>query len=139
MRTLGVAALVLVLVLALGAAPVAAAGKKPVPSAPHSHQPTPHGPLLRLKLPSFAPRPQPFDTYRPLSAGSGSFANNDPLKSTTVDLGPFSARLGGSTRGANLARYRLDGTDLLGGSLSGTVDTRGARVFLKWPPDEGNE
>ena len=97
------------------------------------------GPVLNLKLAPIRLRPYPTDSYRPLNGGLYAQGSTDPLKATTVDLGPFSARLGGTDSHANLARYRLEGTDLFGGSLSGTLDTRGAKVFWRWPPDEDSQ
>ena len=102
-------------------------------------RPVANAPLLNLKLPPIRLQPYPADSYRPLNGGLYSHGSTDPLKATTVDLGPFSARLGGTDKHANLARYRLEGTDLLGGSLSGTLDTRGARVLWHWPPDDDSQ
>jgi hypothetical protein len=54
----------------------------------------------------------------------------------SVSLGPLQAQLGGSSTEAHLARYRLNGMDVLGGSVSGTFDGRGARVYVRWPPSD---
>lgn len=48
-------------------------------------------------------------------------------------LGPFRTTLGGNGRNAGIARYRLEGLNLFGGSISGQVNGRGARVYLRWP------
>ncbi len=124
--------------LALGAQSAADAQQRSQPPSANREKLVEYGPLLDLRLPPIKLRPHPTDRYRPLGSELYSPDRDDPLKATTVDLGPFSARLGGAGKSANLARYRLDGTDLFGGSLSGTVDTRGALVYWRWPPDQDN-
>ena len=101
-------------------------------------RPSANAPVLNLKLPPIKLQPRRTDEYHPLDSTLYA-GSDDPLKTTTVDLGPFSARLGGTGSHANLAHYRLEGTDLFGGSLSGTLDTRGAKVFWRWPPDNQDQ
>lgn len=125
--------------LILSVASAANAQHRPQLRPRDAEKPMTTGPVLNLRLPPIKLRPRSTDAYRPLSSGPYSLGSEDPLKTTTVDLGPFSARLGGTGSHANLAHYRLEGTDLFGGSLSGTLDTRGAKVFWRWPPDEDNQ
>lgn len=62
--------------------------------------------------------------------------HDDLLAGSAVSIGPLRARLGGSSTRAHIARYRIEGMDVLGGSVSGTIDGRGARVYLRWPPSD---
>lgn len=65
--------------------------------------------------------------------------HDDHLDASAVDIGPLRARLGGTAKQAHIARYKLEGMDVLGGSVSGTFDGRGARVYLRWPPSDDDE
>lgn len=125
--------------LALGAQSAADAQQRSQPPSANREKLVEYGPLLDLRLPPIKLQSHATDSYRPLGSGLYSPGRDDPLKATTVDLGPFGARLGGTDKRADLARYRLGGTDLLGGSLTGTVDTRGALVYWRWPPDQDNQ
>ena len=86
------------------------------------------GPLDRrvLRLPSDMPPARPasdakitLQPYRPLST--------QPI--TTMNLGPFEAEIGG---GRHFARYHLNGASVLGGSVNGSFDGRGAKIQLTW-------
>lgn len=116
----------------LGAIPALAAdGASPLPAAATVHMPYPP-----LKMRAIGPLPPEPDAYLPVRLDSGGARAGDPLKTSTVTIGPLSARLGGTSRRADLARYRLEGMAVLGGSVSGTLDTRGARIYLRWPPGD---
>ena len=60
-------------------------------------------------------------TTRLTTAGTGP---------VTMSFGPIEAEIGG---GGHVARYRLSGARVLGGSVSGSIDGRGAKIFLRWP------
>lgn len=54
-----------------------------------------------------------------------------------VHLGPFSVQSGIGRDGKNhVANYSLDGVNILGGDISGSIDGNGAKVFLRWHPGE---
>ena len=72
----------------------------------------------------------------PARLDSGTARDGDLLAGSAVSIGPLRARLGGTAKRAHIARYKLDGMDVLGGSVSGTFDGRGARVYLRWPPGD---
>lgn len=116
----------------LAALPAAAAPHAPRPAPPAAGAHGPRGPL-RIRIPIERPPhqddlPLRLEPYRPQAY--------DPLKGSTVSVGPLRARLGGSAKRAHIARYRLEGVDIMGGSVSGTFDGRGARLNLRWPPGD---
>ncbi len=61
--------------------------------------------------------------YRPPASA------NQPVR---MNLGPFSAELGGEHKDGHFAHYKLEGTSILGGSLGGTVDGHSAKLELIW-------
>ena len=83
-----------------------------------------------------APRPAPRDPDLPFRLGTPAEQTRDPLKGAHVSFGPLRARLGGTATRAHFARYKLEGMDVLGGSVSGTFDGRGARLYVRWPPSD---
>lgn len=103
-------------------------------STPPPHVVTDHMQRLSLKMRAIRPLPPQPDTYLPMKFDSYNAGAGDASKTSAVNIGPLSARLGGTAKHAGLARYRFEGMDVLGGSVSGTLDTRGARIYLRWPP-----
>lgn len=95
-----------------------------------------HMQRLPLKMRAIRPLPPQPDTYLPMRFDSYDTGAGVALKTSAVNIGPLSARLSGTAKRANLARYRLEGMAVLGGSISGTLDTRGARIYLRWPPGD---
>ena len=93
----------------------------------------PELPALRLRIAPPHPR---HGTDLPLRLSPLGQDAEDPIIASTVVIGPLSARLGGNAKRAHIARYRLEGVDVLGGSISGTLDGRGVRVYLRWPPSD---
>ena len=85
-------------------------------------------PTERVRAPDLPLRLDPYRAER-----------RDPLSASAVSLGPLKARLGGGSKKAHIARYKLEGMDVLGGSVSGTLDSRGARVYLRWPPGDEDD
>jgi hypothetical protein len=52
----------------------------------------------------------------------------------SLDLGPFHATVGGVGRGrAHLGTYQIDTRDFWNSSVSGSIDSRGARVTFSLP------
>ena len=92
----------------------------------------PTRPLI-IRLP---PPARPAAADQPLRLEPDETQRSDPLGASTVSIGPLRARLGGTATKAHIARYKLEGMDVLGGSVSGTIDGRGARVYLRWPPSD---
>lgn len=92
----------------------------------------PHRPLI-IRIPPSAPPPA---ADLPLRLEPYRAWNSDSPAAAAVSIGPVRARLGGTARRAHIARYKLEGMDILGGSISGTLDTRGARLYLRWPPKD---
>ncbi len=61
----------------------------------------------------------------------------EPAPGASLHLGLLTLDSGmGADGKMHLARYRLEGVSLLGGSISGSVDGRGARLFVKWRSGE---
>lgn len=54
----------------------------------------------------------------------------------SFSVGPLRTKLGGDGKKMSIARYHLEDMDLFGGSISGRVDGRGARVYVRWPPSD---
>lgn len=50
----------------------------------------------------------------------------------TMNIGPFEAEIGGEGKDRHFARYRLEGTRILGGSLGGSIDGHSAKLELIW-------
>lgn len=111
---------------------------------PHIAKPAPRpqagAPLPRIRLPlnmAITPHPRMQDDAPQLRLGGpDGTRERDLLAGSAVSIGPLKARLGGTSRKAHIARYKLEGMDILGGSVSGTLDGRGARVYLRWPPSD---
>ena len=93
----------------------------------------PAQPALRLRVAMPHPR---HGSDLPLRLSPSGRDIEEPPGASAVVIGPLSARLGGNGKRAHIARYRLDGVDVFGGSVSGTLDGRGARVYLRWPPSD---
>ncbi len=51
----------------------------------------------------------------------------------SISVGPFRAELGSGSGHAHLAKYRLEGVEILGGGISGTIDGRAAQLAISWP------
>jgi len=53
---------------------------------------------------------------------------------TSINVGPLHAEFGGvSGRHMHLATVRLEGVSILGASVGGSLDSRSARIILRWP------
>jgi hypothetical protein len=93
--------------------------------------PDTHTVPLRLHLGLEMPRPSDEDSLllRPSRARAGA-------RAVTFSLGPFRTRLGGDGKKMSIAHYNLEGLDLFGGSISGRLDGRGARIYVRWPPGD---
>ena len=104
----------------------------PAPSMLREIAPEPRLPL-NIRIP---PPAHPLGSDLPLRLDPLRTGDSDPLGASAVSIGPLRARLGGTATRAHIARYKLEGMDVLGGSISGTFDGRGARVYLRWPPSD---
>jgi len=99
---------------------------------PHATAYEPARPLI-IRIP---PPRRPAAADLPLRLEPYATQHSDPLGASAVSIGPLRAQLGGTATRAHIARYKLEGMDVLGGSVSGTIDGRGARVYLRWPPSD---
>ena len=88
----------------------------------------PGGRMLQMPADFMPDNHSPEESYT-LRTTSPMTADTGPV---TMNFGPFVAEIGGGGKGAHLARYRLEGTRILGGSLGGSLDGRGARIELTW-------
>jgi hypothetical protein len=107
---------------------------------PHLHRkpgkaPTAEAIPLRIRI---APEFRQSDSGIKLRLQSDGADGGGTPDIPAVSIGPLRARLGGTDK-PRIARYRLEGVTVLGGSVSGTVDGRGARVFLRWPPGDDDD
>lgn len=132
MRTVMLAAAVL-----LGLMPPATAAADPVQTVRNTGdtRATASAPALPLII-RLPPPGRPAAGDLPLRLEPDETRQNNPLGASAVSIGPLRARLGGTATKAHIARYKLEGMDVLGGSISGTIDGRGARVYLRWPPSD---
>jgi len=78
----------------------------------------------RVSLPLQLRAPWTFHETARLRLGKDAAA----LPSAPVRFGPIVFE----SRAAHAGAYRVDGMDVLGASLSGTVDGRGAKIELNW-------
>lgn len=128
----------LALAFAIATGPAIAGDRTPVPRPrPAQAAPIPYNPALQRPL---RIRIAPFVPHRnadlPRRLGSDTRWTEDPAGKSAVSIGPLRAQLGGTARKAHLARYKLEDIDVLGGSVSGTFDGRGARLYVRWPPSD---
>lgn len=49
-----------------------------------------------------------------------------------INIGSFHAEIGGTGTHAHLAHYTLEGVQVMGGTVSGSIDGRSARVTIDW-------
>jgi hypothetical protein len=96
--------------------------------APPTAQIRPHNFRIRL-YPGFRMK-MPNDDARLML---GRQSRQETQYGVSFHLGPFRTTLGGNGRKAGIANYRLEGVDLFGGSISGQVNGRGARIYVRWP------
>lgn len=92
----------------------------------------PQSPLKIRIAPRFRRKPPDL----PLRLDPHAGQDDDALTGSAADPGILQARQGGTATRAYLARYRLEGVDLLGSSITGKVDAGGARIYLRWPPED---
>ncbi len=50
----------------------------------------------------------------------------------SINIGSFHAEIGGTGTHAHLAHYTLEGVQVMGGSVSGSIDGRSARITIDW-------
>jgi hypothetical protein len=50
----------------------------------------------------------------------------------SITIGSFHAEIGGTGTHAHLAHYTLEGVQVMGGAVSGTIDGHSARVAIDW-------
>lgn len=93
-------------------------------------QPEPRFPLKMTITP--APNPAP---ELPLRMAPYAPDRSTPPKGAPVYLGPFRAQMSGTGNSAYISHYSLDGVDVLGGSVIGTVDRGRPQLYLRWPTD----
>jgi hypothetical protein len=56
------------------------------------------------------------------------------MEAQGLSIGPLRVGSGGEVgRHVHLARFRVEGVTILGGSVSGGLDGRSANVVLSWP------
>ena len=58
-----------------------------------------------------------------------------PPKGTSgpsINIGSFHAEIGGTGTHAHLAHYTLEGVQVMGGSVSGSIDGKSARIAIDW-------
>jgi hypothetical protein len=128
----------LALAFAIAFGPAIAGDRTPVPRPrPAQAAPIPYNPAfqpaLRIRIAPLVPHR---NADLPLRLGSDTRWNENPIGGSSVSIGPLQARLGGTAQKAHLARYKLEDVDVLGGSVSGTFDGRGARLYVRWPPSD---
>jgi hypothetical protein len=51
----------------------------------------------------------------------------------SIHIGAFHMELGGTSEKMHFAHYTLDGVRVMGGEISGSIDSRSARIMLRWP------
>ena len=79
------------------------------------HNPTPRASGAEVVL-------QPMSTWDGSEAGPG------------ISLGPLHTQFGGVTgRHMHLATVKLEGVSVFGGTISGSIDSRSAKITLSWP------
>jgi hypothetical protein len=50
----------------------------------------------------------------------------------SINIGSFHAEIGGTGTHAHLAHYTLQGVQVMGGTVSGSIDGRSARIAIDW-------
>jgi len=50
----------------------------------------------------------------------------------SINIGSFHAEIGGTGTHAHLAHYTLEGVQVMGGSVSGSIDGKSARIAIDW-------
>jgi hypothetical protein len=50
----------------------------------------------------------------------------------SINIGAFHAEIGGTGTHAHLAHYTLEGVQVMGGSVSGSIDGKSARIAIDW-------
>jgi len=50
----------------------------------------------------------------------------------SIDIGSFHAELGGAGSRVHLAHYTLEGVRVMGGTVSGSIDGKSARITIDW-------
>jgi hypothetical protein len=50
----------------------------------------------------------------------------------SINIGSFHAEIGGTGTHAHLAHYTLEGVQVMGGTVSGTIDGHSARIAIDW-------
>ncbi|MBI1330706.1 MAG: hypothetical protein GC166_12485 [Alphaproteobacteria bacterium] len=127
MRGLVVAAVFLVVA---DTAALAADALPPIP-LDFSFEPPP--PQLSLNGPDMLFATQPRD-----DVWSASRVKPPPSMAAGINLGDLRVESGVGPDGKPaIARYQLDGTSILGGNVSGSLDSRGAKIELKWQSKSG--
>jgi hypothetical protein len=66
-----------------------------------------------------------FDTTHTTAPQSGT-------SGPAIDIGAFHAEIGGTGTHAHLAHYTLEGVQVMGGTVSGSIDGKSARVTIDW-------
>jgi hypothetical protein len=54
------------------------------------------------------------------------------LSGPSINIGSFHAEIGGTGTKAHLAHYTLEGVQVMGGTVSGSIDGRSARIAIDW-------
>jgi hypothetical protein len=54
------------------------------------------------------------------------------LSGPSINIGSFHAEIGGTGTHAHLAHYTLEGVQVMGGSVSGSIDGKSARIAIDW-------
>ena len=125
-----------VVVLAGMTVPAAAHSPSMEPS-PLSNPPPHEVPLQTIDLPSagaFLARNASSDEDDSLLLGKMRTRYQGEAHATpSIHIGAFHVELGGTSEKMHFAHYTLDGVRVMGGEISGSIDSRSARIMLRWP------
>jgi hypothetical protein len=67
-----------------------------------------------------------------LDSGRVSAPPSGGTSGPSIDIGAFHAEIGGTGTHAHLAHYTLEGVQVMGGSVSGSIDGKSARIAIDW-------
>ena len=89
----------------------------------------------RIELPPSllyrSPRIAPDNSF--LIANAHTRYEDEPHPVPSLHIGAFHLELGGDATKTHFAHYSLDGVRILGGGISGSIDSRSARIAIRWP------
>lgn len=122
------------LLFLIGAIAVPAAARPPsLPEAPRNLASAPS----HIDLPSadsFLYRHARREDTEDLTLDTTRISPPPPARASapSIDIGAFHAEIGGTGTHAHLAHYTLEGVQVMGGLVSGSIDGKSARLNIDW-------